>query len=164
MIYDAFCVKMRRANGGREGFTLVEIMIVASVIALLAVIAVPSVLRAREQARGAKFVNAIRVAAGAFEMYIAEHNAYPADVSRGTVPPGMATYFSKTFDWTKATPFGGNWDWDYNVFGFTAAVSAVGTNATAAQMLEIDTKIDNGDLTTGVFRDMGSGRYSYILE
>lgn len=155
---------MRRSHGLKGGFTLVEIMIVVSIIALLALIAVPSVMRAREQARGAKFVNAIRVATGAFEVYAAEHNGYPADVNRGIVPSGMVTYFSKTFDWTKATPFGGNWDWDYNVFGFTAAVSAVGISATSAQMLEIDTKIDNGDLSTGVFRDMGSGRYSYILE
>ena len=155
---------MRRVSGLRGGFTLVEIMIVVSIIALLAIIAVPSFLRAREQARGAKFVNAIRVASGAFEIYAAEHNGYPTDVNRGIVPPGMATYFSKAFDWTKATPLGGNWDWDYNVFGFTAAVSAVGNNATGAQMLEIDSKIDNGDLSTGAFRDMGSGRYSYILE
>jgi type II secretory pathway pseudopilin PulG len=139
-------------------------MIVVSVIALLAMIAVPSFLRAREQARGAKFVNAVRIASGAFEVYAAEHNGYPADVSRGIVPAGMDTYFSKTFDWTKPTPLGGNWDWDFNVFGFTAAVSAVGTNATTAQMLEIDGKIDNGDLSTGAFRDEGSGRYSYILE
>ncbi|HJT82185.1 MAG TPA: type II secretion system protein [Chthoniobacterales bacterium] len=155
---------MRRADGFRRGFTLVEIMIVVSVVALLAIIAVPSFLRAREQARSAKFVNAIRIASGAFEVYATEHNGYPADVNRGIIPAGMATYFSKTFDWTKPTPLGGNWDWDYNVFGFVAAISAVGTNATSAQMLEIDSKIDNGDLSTGAFRDVGSGRYSYILE
>jgi prepilin-type N-terminal cleavage/methylation domain-containing protein len=155
---------MQRHKGFNEAFTLVEIMIVVSVIALLAMIAVPSFLRAREQARSAKFVNALRIASGAFEVYAAEHNGYPADVSRGIVPPGMATYFGKTFDWTKPTPFGGNWDWDYNVFGFTAAVSAVGMNSTTAQMLEIDSKFDNGDLSSGAFQDVGSSRYSYILE
>ena len=159
-----FISNMRRLNGFKGGFTLVEIMIVVSIIALLAIIALPSFLRAREQGRAAKFMNALRVASGAFEIYAAEHNDYPADVSRGIVPPGMNTYFSKTFDWTKVTPYGGNWDWDYNVFGFTAAVSAIGTNATSAQMLEIDRKIDDGDLATGVFQDMGSGRYSYILQ
>ena len=48
----------------RRGFSLVEIMIVVSIIALLAVIALPSFLRAREQARAAKFMNALRVASG----------------------------------------------------------------------------------------------------
>ena len=143
---------------------MVEIMIVASVIALMAAIAVPTFLRARERARQAKFVNVLRVASGAFETYAAEHNGYPPDVNRGIVPAGMATYFDVTLDWTKPTPFGGNWDWDCNTLGITAAVSAVGTSATATTMLEIDTQIDDGDLSTGAFQDKGSGRYSYILE
>jgi len=67
---------MRRA----AGFTLVEIMIVVSVIALLAVMALPSFLRARQQAQNAKFMNGLRVASGAFEQYAIEHGAYPPDV------------------------------------------------------------------------------------
>src|ERR1700736_516176 len=102
-------------------FTLVEIMIVVSIIALLAVMAVPSFLRARQRSQNAKFVNALRIASGAFETYAAENNGYPPDVSRATVPAGMATYFGPMLDWTKPTPIGGNWDWDYKVFGFTAA-------------------------------------------
>jgi prepilin-type N-terminal cleavage/methylation domain-containing protein len=160
MFHDAVAGEMRRTGG----FTLVEIMIVVAVIALLVLIAIPSFLHAREQSRAAKFMNALRIASGAFETYAAEHNAYPADVNRGVVPPGMATYFGETFDWTKPTPLGGNWDWDYNIFGFTAAVSVVGTNATTAQMIEVDTKMDDGDLSSGQFQDKGSGRYSYILQ
>jgi prepilin-type N-terminal cleavage/methylation domain-containing protein len=153
---------MKRRIGG---FTLVEIMIVVSVIALLALIAIPSLLHARDQTQQAKFINGLRIASGAFEMYAAEHNnAYPPDVNRGVVPAGMATYFGPTLDWTKPTPLGGNWDWDYMVFGFTAGVSAVGTNASSQQMQEIDSKIDDGDLSTGQFQDKGAGRYSLILE
>ena len=151
---------MRRA----AGFTLVEIMIVVSVIALLAVMALPSFLRARQQAQNAKFMNGLRVASGAFEQYAAEHNDYPADVNRGVVPSGMTTYFGPTFDWTKPTPLGGNWDWDYKVFGFTAAVSVVGATASVQQMTEIDAKMDDGDLSTGQFQDKGSGRFSFIIE
>jgi len=151
---------MRRA----AGFTLVEIMIVVSVIALLAVIALPSFLRARQQAQNAKFMNGLRIACDAFEQYATEHSAYPADVNRGVVPTGMANYFGATFDWTKPTPIGGNWDWDYKVFGFTAAVSVVGSTASVQQMTDIDAKMDDGDLSTGGFQDKGSGRYSYILE
>jgi len=151
---------MRRA----AGFTLVEIMIVVSVIALLAVIALPSFLRARQQAQNAKFMNGLRIACDAFEQYATDHSAYPADVNRGVVPTGMANYFGATFDWTKPTPIGGNWDWDYKVFGFTAAVSVVGATASVQQMTDIDAKMDDGDLSTGGFQDKGSGRYSYILE
>jgi type IV pilus assembly protein PilA len=97
-------------------------------------------------------------------MYAAEHNGYPPDVNRAIVPAGMSLYFGTKLDWTKPTPIGGDWDWDYNQFGFTAGVSVIGSTASAAQMLEIDSKIDNGDLSTGQFQDKGNGRYTFIVE
>jgi prepilin-type N-terminal cleavage/methylation domain-containing protein len=145
-------------------FTLVEIMIVVAIIALLAVLALPSFMRARQEAQNAKFMNALRVASGAFEMYATEHNTYPSDVNRAIVPSGMALYFGPKLDWTRPTPIGGNWDWDYNVFSFTAAVSVVEPTASVAQITEIDAKIDDGNLSTGQFQDEGSGRYSFILQ
>jgi prepilin-type N-terminal cleavage/methylation domain-containing protein len=145
-------------------FTLVEIMIVASIIAVLAVMALPSFLRARQQAQNAKFVNALRIATGAFELYNMEHSAYPADVNRAIMPTGMDTYFGELLDWTKPTPIGGNWDWDANVFGFAAGVSVVGTAASVAQMTEIDQKIDDGDLSSGRFRNSAATRYTDILQ
>jgi type IV pilus assembly protein PilA len=152
---------MRRAGG----FTLIEIMIVVSVIALLALIAVPSFMRARDQTREAKFVNVLRIASGAFETYAAEHNgSYPPEAGQGVVPSGMDTYFGPTLDWTQPTPFGGNWDYDYNRFGFTAGITAFGTNATSQQMQEVDAKIDDGDLFSGKFQRKGTRRYSYIIE
>jgi len=145
-------------------FTLVEIMIVVSIIALLVVIAMPSFFRSRQHAQNAKFVNALRIAVDAFQMYATENNVYPPDVNRAVVPSGMALYFGPTLDWTKPTPIGGNWDWDYNVFGFTAGVSVVNPSADVAQMTEIDAKIDDGDLSTGGFQNTASGRYTSIIE
>src|ERR1700736_1999682 len=145
-------------------FTLVEIMIVVSIIALLAMMALPGFLRAREQAQDAKFINALRIATGAFEMYNMEHSAYPPDVNRGVVPAGMALYFGPTLDWTKPTPIGGNWDWDYQQFGFTAGVSIVGSGADTTRMSEIDAKIDDGDLSTGGFQNTAADRYTFIIE
>jgi prepilin-type N-terminal cleavage/methylation domain-containing protein len=146
------------------GFTLIEIMIVVSIIALLAVIAMPSFLRARENAQNAKFVNGLRIATDAFQMYATENNAYPPDVNRAVVPPGMALYFGSMLDWTKPTPIGGNWDWDYQVFGFTAGVSVVGSSADVTQMTAIDAKIDDGNLSTGGFQKTAEGRYTSIIE
>ena len=148
-----------------EGFTLIEIMIVVSVIAVLALIAVPGWVRARDQTRETKFVNVLRIASGALDTYAAEHNGgYPPEAGRGVVPVGMATYFGPTLDWTKPTPLGGNWDYDYNRFGFKAGISAVNTGATTQQMQEVDAKIDDGDLSSGKFQRKGGRRYSYIVE
>lgn len=148
----------------QAGFTLVEIMIVVSIISILSVIAVPSFMRARQTAQNAKFMNGLRVASGAYEEYAMEHGAYPVDVSRATVPPGMATYFDSTFDWTKPTPIGGNWDWDFNVFGFVAGISVVGSPASLSQLTDIDSRMDDGDLSTGQFLSPSNDRYTYILQ
>jgi prepilin-type N-terminal cleavage/methylation domain-containing protein len=147
-----------------DGFTLVEIMIVASIISILAVIALPSFQRARERSQNAKLINGLRVAGDAFQMYAADHNAYPGDVNRGIVPNGMSLYFGPNFDFTARTPIGGNWDWDYNQFGFTAGVSVVGSGATTARMTSVDSAFDDGDLTTGGFQNTAGDRYTYIVE
>jgi type IV pilus assembly protein PilA len=147
------------------GFTLVEMMIVVAIIALLAALALPGIMRARQQTQNSRFMNALRVASHAVETYSAEHNgAYPPDVNRGIVPPGFANYLDATLDWTAQTPIGGQWDWDFGVFSVRAAISVVDPAATEERMSEIDAKIDDGDLTTGSFQDKGSGRYSLIIE
>jgi prepilin-type N-terminal cleavage/methylation domain-containing protein len=147
-----------------DAFTLAEVMIVVAIICLLALLAVPSFLRARQRAQNTRFINALRVASSAFDTYAVEHNSYPVDVNRGIVPPGMSTYFDDTLKWTSTTPIGGNWDWDKDVFGFKAAVSVVSPTASVQQLTEIDAAIDDGDLTSGRFQAMVNGRYSCILE
>jgi len=58
----------------REGFTLVEIMIVVSIIALLAAIALPGFLRARKRSQAASVLTDLRLIDSAVEQYALEHN------------------------------------------------------------------------------------------
>lgn len=146
------------------GFTLVEMMIVVAIIALLAAIAVPSFLRARQRSQNTKFINSLRVATDAITLYAVENGRYPADVNRGVVPPGMATYLDQSFDWTAPTPIGGRWDWDFDRPGAKAAVAVVQSTASLAQLREIDKMYDDGDLATGRFQDLGGDRFADIVE
>jgi prepilin-type N-terminal cleavage/methylation domain-containing protein len=148
----------------RSAFTLIELMIVVGIIALLAAMALPGFIRARQRAQNTKFINALRVASSAFDTYAIEHNSYPPDVFRGIVPPGMAPYFNSTFDFTQPTPIGGLWDWDKDNFGFKAGLSVVDPNALQIQLQDIDKSWDDGNLITGHFQDKGARRYSQILE
>ncbi len=60
------------------GFTLVEIMIVVAIIALLAAIAIPNVLRGRTSANEAAAVGNTRALVSSLEMYRSTNNIYPA--------------------------------------------------------------------------------------
>ena len=65
----------------RKGFTLVEIMIVVAIIALLAAIAIPNLLRARHNANEAAAQATLKTLATACESYRAAQAtpSYPAD-------------------------------------------------------------------------------------
>jgi prepilin-type N-terminal cleavage/methylation domain-containing protein len=57
-----------------RGFTLVEIMIVVTIIALLASIAVPNFLRARKRSQATRILQDLRMLDGACDMYAMETN------------------------------------------------------------------------------------------
>jgi len=59
---------------GKRGFTLVEIMIVVAIIALLAAIAIPNLLRARHNANEAAAIASLRTLSTAEESYRAAQN------------------------------------------------------------------------------------------
>ena len=60
-----------------RGFTLVEIMIVVAIIALLAAIAIPNVLRGRTSANESASIGNLRALMSSMEMYRSVNNAYP---------------------------------------------------------------------------------------
>ena len=63
-----------KLNKNREGFTLVEIMIVVAIIALLAAIAVPNFLRARKRSQATRMLEDLRVIDSAIDQYAIETN------------------------------------------------------------------------------------------
>jgi prepilin-type N-terminal cleavage/methylation domain-containing protein len=63
-----------KLSQGRQGFTLVEIMIVVAIIALLASIAVPGFLRARKRSQASRIINDLRLIDNAVDMYAIESN------------------------------------------------------------------------------------------
>ena len=74
----------------RKGFTLVEIMIVVAIIALLAAIAVPSFVSARERSMQGRCVNNLRLISGAKDQYALQN-----DNTTPTALSDLTEYFAK---------------------------------------------------------------------
>ncbi|MDQ5978375.1 MAG: ral secretion pathway protein [Verrucomicrobiota bacterium] len=146
------------------GFTLVEIMVVVVIIGLLAALAIPAFQRNQRASQNARAVNDFRIFAQAFEVYNTQNGSWPPNAAAGVVPVGMSGDF-KTDSWTAPrTSLGGRWNWDFSNAAFTAGVSISNFTVTDAQLQEIDAKIDDGNLTTGMFRKVAANRVSYILQ
>ena len=64
------------ARKGNAGFTLVEIMIVVAIIALLAAVAIPNVLRGRTTSNESAAVGNLRALVSSGEMYRSVNNVY----------------------------------------------------------------------------------------
>jgi len=154
----------KRPNPARaRGFTLVEIMVVVVIIGLLAALAIPAFQRNQRATQNTRAVNDFRIFVQAFEIYNTQNGSWPPNAGAGVVPTGMAGSF-KADTWTHKTTIGGQWNWDYNRPEFNAGVSISGFTITDAQLLEIDAKLDDGNLSTGFFQKISASRVSYILE
>ncbi len=89
--------KINPMKNNKSGFTLVEIMIVVLIIALLATIAIPNVLRARVNAHDASAQAALKAIATAMETYLATNDFYPTTTTAliGASPPYLQVdYFT----------------------------------------------------------------------
>jgi type II secretory pathway pseudopilin PulG len=125
-------------------------------------LAIPAMQRVQLSGKNTRFVNDLRIFVQSFEQYALENGTWPPNVGAGLVPANMTTALHISV-WTSVNTVGGRWNWDRGINGITAAVSTVTVTAPDSQMQTIDAKIDDGDLTTGIFQKV-NGRFSYILE
>jgi prepilin-type N-terminal cleavage/methylation domain-containing protein len=149
-----------------RAFSLVELMIAVLIISILFAMAVPTYQRIQRKARATTVANDFRVFGAAFQAYAHERGTWPAESAPGVVPTGVTNQDLQTETWSKMTPMGGKFDWEYNQVhpgGTTAggkwhaAVAITNTSDAPliidADLMEaIDQDLDDGDLDTGIFR------------
>ncbi|MEC9488791.1 MAG: prepilin-type N-terminal cleavage/methylation domain-containing protein [Halanaerobium sp.] len=74
-------ISIHRFLKDRNGFTLIELMIVIVVIGILASIAVPKISDVREKANIAVIKSELHNIQTAMEMFYVDHNQYPEDAT-----------------------------------------------------------------------------------
>ncbi len=135
---------MRRNS--ERGFTLVEIMIVVAIIALLAAIAIPNVLRGRTTANESAAIGNLRALVSSLEMHRSVNNIYPlsaawvADMYTTPNPDFGPPSFNHAMDGTACPPVATRsctqgYRYDYvsvtgNTYTLLATPDALGTTGT----------------------------------
>lgn len=158
--------------------SMVELLTVVLIISILFLMAVPTYQQIRRKARATALVNDFRVFGAVFQAYAHERGAWPAESATGVVPAGLTNDDLQTDSWTRRTPIGGKFDWEYNQAhpggtspgGKWRAALAIATTGDAPLLVDadlyeqIDEALDDGNLATGNFR-LGFGDcLLFILE
>ncbi len=149
-----------------RAFTIVEIIVVVVVIGILAAVAIPRFVGAREDSAVAAAAEDLKAIELAVDMYYAKHAAYPPDVNRTQQVSQLTPYFKADNPFAKPCPIGGVYDWEGPPSWSPpqVAIRKNGTNVYSdADALALDRHFDDGDLTTGRFRQDGSQRLTFYL-
>ena len=147
----------------KQGFTLVEIMIVVVIIGILAALAVPAFRYARIKTGGSAFMNDSRIFANAVQTYTFENGNYPADTSTGAFPPELTNYVAPS-RWGVRPGIGGSWDIETGSYGITCAVGVHQFDVSPEEIAKLDKLYDDGNVATGRYRLLAADRYYYIIE
>jgi prepilin-type N-terminal cleavage/methylation domain-containing protein len=75
---------MKRTSAKKQGFTLVEIMIVVAIIGLLAAIAIPNFVKARTTSQQNACINNLRLVDSSKQQWALEQKKQTTDTPQGT--------------------------------------------------------------------------------
>ena len=81
-----------------RGFTLVEILVVVVIVALLAAIAMPNIIRARMSANETQAIGHVRTLANSLAMYRFANNTYPDQWQEDMYPAGGLHFGPEMFN------------------------------------------------------------------
>lgn len=139
------------------------VVVILGILAAIVLVSIGGGVREGEQRA---FIHSLQTFSQAASLYRARELEHAPDSSTGTLPNELEPYMDRR-SFESITPIGGRWDIERNDNGVTSAVGVQfngdGATRDAAYMTEVDAQFDDGDLTTGAFRQLAADRYYWVL-
>ena len=123
--------KEKMMKRSTRGFTLVEIMIVVAIIALLAAIAIPNVLRGRTTANESAAIGNMRALVSSLEMYRSVNSVYPSPWTLLYPTTGVPAFGPPSFNVTMANNVIQGYQYTYNPGAANGAYNIIARPQTA---------------------------------
>ena len=114
----------------RRGFTLIELMVVATIIGILARIALPKYAQVRTRARAAAIVSELQVVRGAAYMSLENTGKWPLDAATGKIPTELTKLLPGSLSFTPEKTV----SYDWRLTGMAAGDPARATSAATMGM------------------------------
>ena len=144
------------------GFTLLELLVVITIIGVLASIAIPTYNSMRDRAKVGRTATELRNFATAFFAFAMANGEFPED-NHEELPPGMEAFISPAV-FNRTTPIGGRYNWEGPDNYPYAGVSISGSIDDPDLIAVLDNVMDDGDPNTGRLRVGSNGRPTFIIE
>ena len=163
-------IKPYQSLRSKAAFTLVEVAVAAAIIGILAAIAIPAYVRSKDSAKIAALTNDMRIYAQNFDTFELEKKSFPlSQPNAGQIPAGIEDELPET--WKLPSPIGGTYRWIYTTeiepTDRVAYIEIVNTGANPIllspnRLKDVDENLDDGDVSQGNFRQVGTNLRYYI--
>lgn len=153
----------------RRGFSLVEMLMVLTILSIMAALAIPEIGSSLDESQQVAFVQDLRILANAAIQHRIRTGEPLEDASSGAAPEGIEALVQPE-QWEAGTPIGGQWDAERDSYGIRSAVGVhfyqmKGRRVPALEFMQrVDALIDDGDITSGHFRRLAANRFYLVLE